>query len=142
MALSARPMNVVPVPSASSGRMASGSRGVASAVSGPVDAIGNQNDIQTTTQFNYESYADLNRRQKKPDFQPLTNTAGKFETYSTMFVSMLDDRQKKQAATEFQGDSQRLNPKAVEKAIQAYEGTALVIHGNPQAMGQTVSLSL
>lgn len=143
MALAARPVSIAPAPpSASSGRIASGSRGVASAQSGPVDGIGTQSDIQNTTQFNYEGYADLSRRQKRPDFQPLTNTASKFETLTSTFISMLDSKKDKQAVVDQEGETQSFSPSFVAHAIEAYEGTALVIHGNPQAMGQSISLSL
>jgi len=144
MALSARPVNLNAAPSAPSGRLPSGTHGPASMVGGPVEAVDGRFSIQSNTHYGFEGYSDWTKHQSQQptNHDPLTNTSSQFETFSSLFVNLLDNQQNGTANTDVTSESKRLNPSFVDKAIRAYEGTALVINGPPKPLGRSLSISM
>jgi len=144
MALSARPVNLNAAPSAPSGRIPSGTHASASMFGGSVDAVDSRVEIQSNTHYGFEGYSDWAKHQQQApaNYDPLTNTSGQFETFSSLFVNLLDSQQNGTANTDVTSEAKRLNPSFVDKAIRAYEGTAIVINGPSKPLGRSLSISM
>jgi hypothetical protein len=109
----------------------------------PVDGIDARAAIQSNTHYGFDGYSEWARRQlKPPKYEPLTNTSGQFETFSSLFVNLLDSQQNGMADTDVRSEAKRLNPSFVNKAIRAYEGTSIVIHGMTKPLGRSLSISM
>lgn len=142
MALSARPAGMTSAPSASSGRVPSGARPIASMVGSPIDEIISAAELQANTRFNFHGYSDWTNNQQNPDRQPLANTASRFETFSTTFINLLDRQQHEGASGGAVVEAQPAHQNFVAKAIEAYEGTSSVIHGQSKNLGNSLSISM
>jgi len=142
MALSARATNMNAAPSASSGRVPSGARHIASLVGSETNEIDLAVDVQPNTRFNFHGYSDWTKREQTPTSQPLTNTSSNFETFSSLFVNMLDNEQVQGKVRGPASDTKPASAKFISKAIRAYEGTALVINGPRHSLGTSLSIFL
>ncbi|PCI38765.1 MAG: hypothetical protein COB46_10620 [Rhodospirillaceae bacterium] len=145
MALSARPIATNAAPSASTGRIPSGARHIASMGDTPIDEISASADLQANTAFNFHGFSEWaqNQNQQQPDRQPLTNTSSNFETFSSTFISLLDINQNQSSTSSLRAAGQQAaSPNFITKAIRAYEGTAAVIHGQTKNLGNSLSISL
>ena len=145
MAMTARPIAANAAPSASTGRVPSGARHIASMGDGPLDEISASSELQANTTFNFHGFSEWTQDQKhhQPDYQPLINTASSFETFSSTFINLLDVTQNEGAAGSLSSASQQpASANFVAKAIRAYEGTAEVIHGHTKSLGNSLSIAL
>lgn len=145
MALNARPIATNAAPSASTGRIPSGARHIASMGDTPIDEISASADLQANTTFNFHGFSEWaqNQNQKQPNRQPLTNTSSNFETFSSMFINLLDVKQNEGSSSSLTSAGQQpASPNFVAKAIRAYEGTAEVIHGQTKILGNSLSIFL
>ena len=142
MALSARPIGLPTVPGAATGQVPSVGRSVASASFAPIDEISLKAEVQPDANFSFYDFADWMQHRSNPEAASLANTTSQIEMNSTTFVSLLNQRQNDidmHATTEVSKRSFQSN---LSKAIRAYEGTASVIHGSQNTLGESLSISL
>lgn len=141
MALSARPIATGSTPNIASAHMPAGGRNIASVAFTPIDETSPKAGVHADPNFSFQGFTGWQeRRQAKTE--PLRNVSGNFDTASSTFVALLNQEQLSQDLSKPGAASKGALQGVLSKAIRAYEGTALIIHGRTSPRGSSYSATL